>query len=126
MKAFRLYNLTELGPASPLHFLEKAGADGYRDYVRWPYEKTGRYPLHQGGSVPLADLDLRTEEVDVNAVLVPELEILLVERDGFVGTCHLLPGNCFNPDNWAPASSAELAHPEAGKLLDEAQKRLRK
>jgi hypothetical protein len=125
MKAYRLHNRSEPGPASPLHFLSKAGADGYRDYFRWPYQNTGRYPLHQGGSIPVADLDLRTEEVEVKAVLAPELDLLFVERDGAIGVCYLLPGDCFNPDDWAPANPLELGHPEAGKLLAEAQKRLR-
>lgn len=125
MKAFRLYNLTELSPASPLHFLEKAGAEAYRDYVKWPYEKTGRFPLRDGSSVRLADLDLRTEEVEINAVAVPSQELLLIERDGLIGLCYLLPGNCYNPDDWAPASAAELAYPEAGVLLDQAKRHLR-
>lgn len=124
MKTFRLYNLTELGPASPLHFLERSGAEAYRDYVRWPYGNSGRYPLHAGGSVPLADLDLRTEQVDLNGVLIPELELILLERDGMIGTCHVLPGHCFDPDSWEPANMAELGHPQAGALIEEAQRRL--
>jgi hypothetical protein len=125
MKAYRLYNLTALGPASPLHFLEKAGAEGYRDYVRWPYANSGRYPVPNGRSVSLADLDLRTEEVELNAVLIPELELVLVEREGLIGTCHLLPGNCFDPDAWEAGGMAELAHPQAGALIEEAQRRLK-
>jgi hypothetical protein len=125
MRAYRLYNRTEPGPATPFLFLEKAGAEGYRDYIRWPYQNTGRFPLHQGGSLALADLDLRTEEVDVHAVLVPELDLFLVERDGAVGSCYLLPGDCFNPDDWIPANAVELGHPEAGKLLEAAQRRLK-
>lgn len=125
MKAFRLYNLSELGPASPLHFLERAGAEGYRDYVKWPYLKTGFYPTRDGEKVPLADLDLRVEEVEINAVMVPELELLLIERDGIVGNCYVLPGKCYDPDSWAPASAAELGNPQAGPLLEEAQRRFR-
>lgn len=125
MKAFRLYNLSELGPASPLQFLERAGAEGYREYVKWPYLKVGQFPLHDGSSIPLDDLDLRIEEVEINATLVPELELLLVERNGLIGTCYVLPGKCFDPDSWAPASSLELSNPQAGKLLDEAERRMR-
>lgn len=125
MKAYRLYNLTELGPASPLHFLEKGGAEGYRAYVKWPYEKGGRYPLHDGSSIALNDLDLRVEEVDLNGVQIPELELLLIERDGLIGTCYVLPGKSFDPDSWAPANTAELSHPQAGPLLEEAQRRLK-
>jgi hypothetical protein len=125
MKAFRLYNLTELGPASPLHFLEKSGAEGYRDYVRWPYLNSGRYPLSIGGTVPLEDLDLRTEQVDLNAVVIPELELVLLERDGIIGTCHILSGQCFDPDAWEPANISELANPQAGPLIEAAQQRLR-
>ena len=125
MKAFRLYNLTELGPASPLHFLERAGAEGYREYVTWPYEKTGHYPLRDGTKVRLADLDLRVEEFDLNAVLVPELEMLLIERDGVIGHCFILPGKCFDPDSWEPASAAELGNPQAGPLLEEAQRKMK-
>ncbi len=124
MRVYRLYNLTELGPASPLHFLKKVGAENYRDLVRWPYANSKRYPLHEGGSVALDDLDLRTEELDLNAVLVPELELLLVERDGLVGTCYVLPGDCFDPDSWAPANIQELSDPRSGALLTEAQRRL--
>ena len=125
MKAFRLYNLTELGPASPLHFLERAGAEGYRDYVLWPYKNSGLFPLQAGGSIKLDVLDLRVEEADLNAVLLPELELLLMERDGVVGSCYVLPGRCFNPDDWSPSGAAELAQPEAGRLLEEAKRRLR-
>ena len=82
-------------------------------------------PEMWGGSVTLADLDLRVEEVEFNAVLIPELELVLVERDGLIGTCHLLPGDCFDPDDWEPASSAELGQPEAAGLIEEAGKRLR-
>lgn len=125
MKAYRLHNLTELGPAAPLHFLERAGAEGYRDYVLWPYKKTGRFPLHAGGSVKLDDVDLRVEEIDLNAVLVPELELLLLERNGLIGTCYVLPGKCYDPDSWVPANATELGNPQAGPLLEEAQRRLK-
>ncbi len=125
MIAYHLYNLTELGPASPLHFLERKAAEGYREYVKWPYEKAGSFPLHDGSSVALADLDLRVEEVELNAVLVPEQELLLVERDGLIGICYLLPGRCFDPDSWTPANSVELGHPLAGALLDAAKRRLK-
>jgi hypothetical protein len=125
MKAFRLFNLTELSPASPLYFLERSGAEGYRSYVRWPYGHTGRWPLQSGGSIPLTELDLRTEEVDLPAVRVPELEMILLVRDSIIGCCYLLPGDCFNPDQWEHLSATDLSDPHNGPLLHDAQKKLR-
>ena len=124
MKVYRLHNRSDHAPASPLTFLERSGAENYRAYVRWPYLKTGRYPLGHGGSIELDALDLRTEELELNATVIVELDIILIEKQGLVGSCHLLPGACFDPDTWEPANMAELSHPQAGALLDAAKEQL--
>jgi hypothetical protein len=124
LKLYRLHNSTEPGPASPLHFLKREDCDAYKDFVRWPYQNDGRYPLHQGGSIPLDKLELRIEELSMEAVLLPELEWILFLRDHALGSCAMLPGDCFNPDSWQPVGSLEAVHPVHGPLIEAAKKRL--
>lgn len=125
MKLYRLYNLTELGPASALLFTKREDAEAYKDLVKWPYAETGRWPLIGGGSVALEQVDLRVESVDMAAVVVPEAEQVLWERDGMLGSAPWLPGDCFNPDEWKPFSAADLAHPVTGIRLEQAWRSLK-
>jgi hypothetical protein len=124
MKLHRLFNLTELAPAAGLHFVRREDAEAYKQLVRWPYAAEGRWPLADGGSVPLEAVDLRVEVVDVPVVLEPALHLAVQERDGALGTAPLLPGDCFDPDEWTPCTPAQLAHPVSGPRLEQAQRQL--
>ena len=126
MKLYRLYNLTELGPASGLHFFKREGAEAYKDLVKWPYADSGRWPLAGGGSVALAQVDLRVESIDVTLLLLPALDMVLWEQMGVLGAAPLLPGDCFDPDEWAGYSSGDFAHPTLGLQLETAWKTLKR
>lgn len=121
MKFYRLYNLTELEPAAALHFLKRESAEKYRELVKWPYANDGLWPLHKGGSIPLASLDLRVESVELPAVVLDAFDIVVFEREGKLGSAPYIPGECFNPDEWQPCSALDLASPVLGPRLLEAQ-----
>jgi hypothetical protein len=124
MKLYRLFNLTELGPASGLLFFKREGAEGYKDLVKWPYADSGRWPLAGGGSVALEQLELRVEAVDMAVAVEPLLDAVVWEQQGRLGGAPLLPGDCFDPDEWLPYSPADLAHPVTGIRLEQARRSL--
>lgn len=125
MRLYRLYNLTELGPASGLSFFKREGAEAYKDLVKWPYANSGRWPLAGGGSVALDQVDLRVESVDQNVLVEPSLETVLWEQDGQLGGAPLLPGDCFNPDEWRAYGPADFANPVSGLRLEQAWRQLK-
>jgi hypothetical protein len=125
VKFYRLYNQTELKPASGLLFLKREDALKYQDLVRWPYANSGRWPLPGGLDMPLALLDLRVEAVDFPGVLEKTLSLVVLEREGRLGGAALLPGDCFDPGEWEAFTPEELAHPVHGPLMEQAGKRLR-
>lgn len=124
MKLFRLYNLTELGPASGLHFMDRAKAEAYKDLVKWPYADTGLWPMADGSRVLLKDVDLRVETVDLKALALPNLDMVLMEQNATLGSCPLLPGDCFDPDEWRAFGPVEMTHPTLGPQLEQAWKAL--
>ncbi len=126
MKLYRLYNLTELGPASSLSFLKREGAEAYKDLVKWPYADSGRWPLAMGGSVALDQVDLRVEALDMDVVIEPTLDVALWEQHGVLGGASMLPGDCFNPDEWHAYGSADFAHPVTGPRLEQAWEQLKR
>jgi hypothetical protein len=123
MKLYRLYNLTELGPASGLHFFKREGAEAYKDLVKWPYADSGRWPLSNGSTVPLSLVDLRVEEAEMDVLLAPEQEAVIWEQEKALGSAPLLPGDCFDPDEWRAYSSADLANPVTGIRVEQAWRR---
>ena len=125
MKLHRLFNLTELAPAAGMHFFAREDALKYRELVLWPYVNEGRWPLPDGSTIPLESLDLRVETVEMPLVVDKTLLLVLTERDGKLGGAPLLPGNCFDPDEWEACTAAELAHPVHGTLLQRAQQLLK-
>jgi hypothetical protein len=125
LKLHRLYNLTELQPAAGLHFIRREDAERYKELVRWPYVNEGRWPLADGRSVSLDKLDLRIESVDLPAVLEESLVVVVMERDGKLGSAPFLTGDCFDPDEWQPFSALELAHPVHGPRIEMARQRLK-
>lgn len=124
MKLYRLYNLTELAPAAPLHFLKREDAEQYKEVIRWPYEAGGRWPMAKGGEIPLEQLDLRVEVVDLPVVLDRALDLVLAKHEGRLGAAPLLAGDCFDPRSWEACTPEELAHPARGPLLAKAQTKL--
>jgi hypothetical protein len=117
MKAYRLFNQTELEPAATLLFLRRQDAEAFRETVLWPYANEGRWPLKNGASLPLRLMEFRAESLNLAAEAVPELGLVLSERAGTPGACPLLPGDCFDPDQWQALPPGELEHPERGPLL---------
>jgi hypothetical protein len=120
VKLYRLYNLTELGPASGLHFFDRAKAEAYKELVKWPYADTGLWPMADGSRVLLKDVDLRVETVELKVLPLPNLDLVLSEQNELLGSCPLLPGDCFDPDDWKAFGPAELTHPTLGPQLDQA------
>ena len=120
MKCYRLYNHTELAPASGLLFLKREDAEKYKDVVRWPYASTGFWPLPDGREVRLEALDLRVQLLTLAAVLERALAVVVMERDGRLGGAALLAGDCFDPEDWEPCAPAGLAHPVQGPLWEQA------
>jgi hypothetical protein len=125
VKLYRLYNLTELGPASGLHFFSRDQAEAYKELVKWPYAETGRWPLADGSTVPLKDVDLRIEDTSLAALALPGLDAVLWEQGGQLGAAPLIPGNCFDPDEWRPYTASDMAHPTLGPQLESAWKALK-
>jgi hypothetical protein len=124
MKLYRLYNLTELAPAAPLHFLKRDDAEQYKEVIRWPYAAGGRWPLAKGGEIPLEQLDLRVEVVDLPVLVDRDLDQVLAKFEDRLCAAPLLAGDCFDPRAWEACSPEELAHPLRGPLLARAQTRL--
>lgn len=125
MKLHRLFNLTELEPATGLYFIRHEDAEKFKQMIVWPYLSEGRWPLAAGHSIPLAKLDLRVETVDLAAVVDESLMLVVMEHAGKLGTAPFLTGDCFNPDDWAPCSASDLSHPIIGPRLAIAQQRLK-
>jgi hypothetical protein len=125
MKLYRLFNLTELEPATGLYFVRLEGAEQYKQLILWPYRNEGRWPLADGRSIPLEKLDLRVETVELQVCVEEQLMVVVMEHAGKLGTAPFLTGDCFNPDDWTPVSAAELAHPVHGPLLAAAQHKLK-
>jgi hypothetical protein len=125
LKLYRLYNQTELKPASGLLFLKREDALKYQDLVRWPYANSGRWPLPGGLDIPLDRLDLRVEAVDLPGELEQSLDLVVMEREGRLGGAALLPGDCFDPAEWEAFTPEDLAHPVTGPLMEAAGKKLR-
>ena len=118
MRVYRLFNVTEHGPASGLHFLERQQAEQYRELVKWPYANEGRWPLADGRELPLDRVELRVEPLERHWVVEPELGQVIFEQEGQLGGAPLLPGNCFDPDEWQAAPLADLASPELAVLWE--------
>jgi hypothetical protein len=125
VRLFRLYNRTELVPASGLLFLMREDAEKYKDLVRWPYAESGRWPLPGGREIPLEALDLRVDVVDIAGVLERALSLVVMEREGRLGGAALLSGDCFDPGEWEVFTPEDLAHPVRGPLMEQAGKKLR-
>lgn len=125
MRLYRLLNLTQHGPAAGLYFLKREGADRYKDLVKWPYANEGRWPLPGGGDLPLDALDLRVEALERAVLVEPVLGLAVFELNGQLGGAPFLPGDCYDPDEWMPASPADLAHPVNGPRWEEALRQLR-
>jgi len=125
MKLYRLYNLSELGPACGLHFLKREGAEGFKDLIRWPYINDSRWPLVNGGTLPLDQVDLRVEVLDKPVAVESFLESVVWEQQGQLGGAPLLLGDCFDPDEWQPYPKADFDNPVLGPRLDQAWQRLK-
>jgi len=123
MKLYRLYNQTELKPASGLLFLKREDALKYQDLVRWPYANSGRWPLPGGLDIPLDRLELRVEVVDLPGELEKTLALVVMEHEGRLGGAALLPGDCFRPRGMGGLHAEDLAHPVKGPLMEAAGKR---
>lgn len=126
MRLYRVYNLTELGPASGLLFFKREDAEKYKELVKWPYVNDGRWPLSGGGSVPLNELELRVESLDMDVLPDQELDQVLWEQAGVLGAAPLLPGDCFDPDQWCAYSPADLANVHLGSRLELAWQALKR
>ena len=114
MRLYRLYNLSEHAPASGLLFFRRDQAERYRELVKWPYANNQRWPLPDGREIPLAAVDLRVELIERAAFPEPELGVVVFRHEGAPGGAPLLPGDCFDPDEWAPAPALELDSPVTG------------
>jgi hypothetical protein len=121
MRVYRLFNLSEHGPASGLHFLDRDEADRYRELVKWPYANEGTWPLADGRELPLERVELRVEPLERRWLAEPELGVVVFEQEGQLGGAPLLPGNCFDPDEWQAAPATELANPETAALWEKAR-----
>jgi hypothetical protein len=126
VKLYRLYNLSETAPAAGLHFLKREDAERYKEVVRWPYEASGRWPRADGGEIPLEQLDLRVEVVELPVLVDRSLELVLARHEGQLGSAPLLAGDCFDPRAWEACSPEDLAHPLLGPLLENARIQLLK
>jgi hypothetical protein len=121
MKLYRLYNLTEQAPAAGLHFLKREDAERYKEVIRWPYEAGGRWPTATGREIPLEQLDLRVEVVELPVHIDRVLELALALHEGRLGSAPLLAGDCFDPRGWEACTPEDLAHPLRGPLLENAR-----
>lgn len=124
MKVYRLRNHSEGAPASSLLFLRREDAERYKELVLWPYANSGFWPLAAGGELPLDQVDLRAEAVELDACVEESLGLAVMMNAGRLGGVALLPGDCFDPDEWEPCAPEELAHPVRGPLWAQARARL--
>jgi|GEM_PF-2235231 hypothetical protein len=114
MRLYRLYNLSEHAPACGLLFFRRDQAEQYRELVKWPYANTQRWPLPDGREIPLAAVDLRVELLERDVAQAPELGVVVFRNEGVPGGAPLLPGDCFDPDEWQAAGAADLDGPATG------------
>lgn len=68
----------------------------------------------------------RAESVELHALPEPSVDAMVWEREGRLGGAPLLPGGCFDPDQWQPYSAADLAHPVTGVRLEQAWEKLKR
>jgi hypothetical protein len=125
VRFYRLFNVSEHEPASGLHFVNRDEADRYKELVKWPYANEGLWPLADGRELDLDKVELRVEPLERHWLPEPELGLVVFEQDGQLGGAPLLPGNCFDPDEWQAAPAAELASPELSALWEHARVALR-
>jgi len=121
MRVYRLFNVTEHEPTCGLHFLEREEAERYKELVKWPYANDQRWPLAEGREVPLDRVELRVEPLERHWLAEPDLGVVVFEQDGQLGGAPLLPGNCFDPDEWQAAPAADMANPELFTLWEKAR-----
>jgi hypothetical protein len=121
MRVYRLFNVSEHEPASGLHFLGRDEAERYKELVKWPYANEGTWPLADGRVLPLERLELRVEPLERPWLADPELGLVVFEQDGQLGGAALLPGDCFDPDEWQPAPAADGAGPDQTVLWERAR-----
>jgi len=121
VRVYRLFNVSEHEPTCGLHFLGRDEAERYKELVKWPYANDGLWPLADGRELPLERVELRVEPLERPWLADPELGMVVFEQEGHVGGAPLLPGNCFDPDEWQAAPSAELANPDQSLLWEKAR-----
>ncbi len=124
MRLYRVWNLTEHGPATPLHFLERQGADRFVTIFHWPHETTGLYLSQDGVESPLDQLQLRVESIEMPILVDDALESVFSFKEGELGRSYLLPGRCFDPDDWKPVTEIEWGTTGINAKLEEAGRRL--
>ena len=107
MRVYRIFNATDHVLATHLHFLDRHAAQKYADTVRWPYENLGLYPCADGRHIPLKDLELRIESAEHPGAYDPDLDCVITERHGELGRSDVIPGLCFDPDDFRPFTPAE-------------------
>ena len=124
MRLYRVWNLTEHGPATPLHFLDRPSADRFVVIFKWPHEPSGLYLRQDGSEIPLAELQLRIESVDMPVMVDQALDSVFSFKEGELGRSFLLPGHCFDPDDWRSVTEIEWSTPGINEQLEAAGKRL--
>ena len=125
MRVYRLFNHSEHAQATQLHFLDRASAEKYIDTVRWPYENLTYYQLPDGSKIPLKDLDVRVEVVEMPGTYDTELDCIITERDGELGHSDIVPGKAFNPDDWLEFTIKEWMNDKIAPRLDAAETAIR-
>jgi hypothetical protein len=121
---YRLWNQTEGAAASGLCFLKFEDAEAFKGLIRWPYEATGFWPLADGRRVRLERLELKVELLDAAVWVDRDSAQVFAQRGGVLGASPLLPGDCFDPGQWAAFSAEALNQTLHRPLFDAAWEHL--
>ena len=125
LKCFQLINVTDSGlPASNLNFLDRNDALRYQKMLLWPFENLGYMPLSDGRKIKLSEVVLKVESRMIPGLYDPALDWVLSHKDGKLGFSAVVPGRCFDPDEWREVSEADRLDPNRAPLLAEAERHL--
>ncbi len=125
MKCYRIVNYSDGGRlATPLHFLDRGDAQRYFKTWAWPWEPIGAFIASDGHSLPLSRVELRIEPVSLKAWYAADLEWVVIKKDEVLGYFTIVPGRCFDPEDWRPLSDIEQRDPVLAPKIAEAARNL--
>jgi hypothetical protein len=125
MKIFRVINLSDhYLPATNLVFLDRADAQRYQKVLLWPFETLGYFSNSDGSRMPLDQVQFRVELQMMPAVHHAGLDWILWKKEGKLVYTPVVPGRCFDPEDYRVVGEHEMSDPELGPKIVEAEAQL--